>query len=540
LATLQRVQRKRKQNREAVQLQQIIVAQEAAGDRAIEYLLYEEGARYYQDALNMETLAESDRVRISEKLGKAYFFGGKPIDAGPWFDRALVSHLARPEQAEKSIELLLRTAQQLWINAKTEESLPVIAQAIEIAKYTGVSRLWKAANIHMAISLFDLGRFSETTQYLDRVSQITDDDPISIRVDYYMSRGYLATVFGQEKQAYEALDGAIHYAKEHTDLYRVVSALGDSALCVMALGNIKLARSYCQQALFVARKNHLGWLIPVLCLGYARILMRMGQYSTAREYVVEALAVETATPLLDERFVEIGIPLALQLNDGDMLRRCVRTEEIERAFQSGEPAVIGIVTGVFAHFFANQGQESKASALLHRALGKVRSMDFCPDFPLYVAQYGAKADWPQARAILEGRVGIPSARVAEACLLLFDAFIEQRYGSMTKTHSIAAAAIEHFDALQWYGYADLSRALLPDSTKDKRLAETDRSTFSDILPTLTLRERQVFELVLKGLTNRKIAEVLFIKERTVESHMTSIMSQLGVRSRHQLMGVVEG
>jgi DNA-binding NarL/FixJ family response regulator len=53
------------------------------------------------------------------------------------------------------------------------------------------------------------------------------------------------------------------------------------------------------------------------------------------------------------------------------------------------------------------------------------------------------------------------------------------------------------------------------------------------------REQQVAELVLQGLTNRAIADALSIKERTVESHMTSIMSRLGVRSRHQLLGILE-
>lgn len=48
---------------------------------------------------------------------------------------------------------------------------------------------------------------------------------------------------------------------------------------------------------------------------------------------------------------------------------------------------------------------------------------------------------------------------------------------------------------------------------------------------LTTRELDVLHLVIAGESNRRIAERLFIGERTVKSHMTSIMRKLGVTSR---------
>lgn len=51
---------------------------------------------------------------------------------------------------------------------------------------------------------------------------------------------------------------------------------------------------------------------------------------------------------------------------------------------------------------------------------------------------------------------------------------------------------------------------------------------------LTDRERQVVELVADGLTNRQIATRLYISARTVESHLESIRTRLGLRSRAQL------
>jgi DNA-binding CsgD family transcriptional regulator/ribosomal protein S11 len=51
---------------------------------------------------------------------------------------------------------------------------------------------------------------------------------------------------------------------------------------------------------------------------------------------------------------------------------------------------------------------------------------------------------------------------------------------------------------------------------------------------LTRREREIASLVALGLTNREIAERLFIAERTAEGHVESIRNKLGFRSRTQI------
>jgi FixJ family two-component response regulator len=51
---------------------------------------------------------------------------------------------------------------------------------------------------------------------------------------------------------------------------------------------------------------------------------------------------------------------------------------------------------------------------------------------------------------------------------------------------------------------------------------------------LTSREREVFALVVRGLLNKQIADVLDITERTVKAHRAQVMQKMGVQSGAEL------
>jgi DNA-binding NarL/FixJ family response regulator len=51
---------------------------------------------------------------------------------------------------------------------------------------------------------------------------------------------------------------------------------------------------------------------------------------------------------------------------------------------------------------------------------------------------------------------------------------------------------------------------------------------------LAKREAEVARLITDGLTNKQIGARLFLSERTVDSHVRSILNKLGVNSRAQI------
>jgi len=55
----------------------------------------------------------------------------------------------------------------------------------------------------------------------------------------------------------------------------------------------------------------------------------------------------------------------------------------------------------------------------------------------------------------------------------------------------------------------------------------------DVVCELTPQQRKIFFLIAEGMTNRQIAEQLYLAEKTVKNHVTGLLSRLGLQHRTQ-------
>ncbi|CAM5464884.1 LuxR family transcriptional regulator OS=Streptomyces aurantiogriseus OX=66870 GN=GCM10010251_22170 PE=4 SV=1 [Streptomyces aurantiogriseus] len=91
--------------------------------------------------------------------------------------------------------------------------------------------------------------------------------------------------------------------------------------------------------------------------------------------------------------------------------------------------------------------------------------------------------------------------------------------------SAALATFEHLQARPW---AERAEKELRAAGSSKRHSGTSRER------TLTSQEREIAQLAARGLTNKQIAERLFLSHRTVGAHLYQIYPKLGITSRGML------
>jgi DNA-binding CsgD family transcriptional regulator len=173
-----------------------------------------------------------------------------------------------------------------------------------------------------------------------------------------------------------------------------------------------------------------------------------------------------------------------------------------------------VLTDLFAR--AEAARNPNAFAIAHRCKGLLRSA-------------GGDAE----AAIAE--MGVALARHAERPLpleigrtLLETGTLERR----VKRKSAAKQSLEHalerlepLGAKLWIARArdELGRVGLRRSTAGEGL---------------TPAQQRVAELAAAGMSNREIAETLYMSVRTVESHLTKVYQEIGVKGRAQLIATM--
>ena len=76
-----------------------------------------------------------------------------------------------------------------------------------------------------------------------------------------------------------------------------------------------------------------------------------------------------------------------------------------------------------------------------------------------------------------------------------------------------------------------SGAQLLDAAETRMAMQRLRDTEAGSLETLTEKERQVFDLIGEGCSNREIGEQMFIAEKTVKNYVSSVLAKLGLVRR---------
>jgi predicted ATPase/DNA-binding CsgD family transcriptional regulator len=347
--------------------------------------------------------------------------------------------------------------------------------------------------------------------------------------------GSLTGKQGDDKQGAAPGYGEAALYHEPGDALRLARSLYLLGLIAWITGDFAMARMYAEEGLAGARLSHekvtLAYLFDLL----GQIALEQGEDIKAQTLLEQGLILhrEAGDILgsLNALFFLERVLCAL----GEVAQAQVYAEEhlaLAKAidFQSG---IIGTLT-FLGRLALEQGNAAAANGLFKESLALLRETR--KDLPLAVATnlqgigvtlatLGRLTEavrlWGAAEALCaflpEERAFVARASAAARAGLGDEAFTAAWAEGQAITLEQALAVMEHI------AHADLHVA-----SASKKASRARQQHPYD----LTAREEQVLRLVARGLTDAQIAEVLVISPRTVNAHLRSIYTKLGISSRN--------
>jgi DNA-binding CsgD family transcriptional regulator len=230
----------------------------------------------------------------------------------------------------------------------------------------------------------------------------------------------------------------------------------------------------------------------------ARLRILRGDPAGGAEQLLETGRRFDAVGSRNPAFIAWRSPAALamlQLGQPDEARR-LATEEVELARTWGAPRALGAAL--------------RAAGLVE---GGMRGLALLEEAVQALAGSPAKLEHSKARMELGAALRRANRRA--------DAREHLRQAVELATICGAASLAEGAE-----------RELLATGARPRRIALSG-------VESLTPSERRVAEMAAEGPTNREIAQALFVTQRTVEVHLTSIYRKLGISSRSQLAAALD-
>ncbi len=482
----------------------------------------EEGAEGEPRLVMLETIREYAREKLEESGGAedtkrrhteymlALAEEGEPKLKGPnqleWMERLEAEHdnlRAALSWAigRRQADTALRLAGALWwfwlVRGNLSEGQRWLEEALSQDGRSETSPVRAKALVGSGRLLLEQGDLERATALLEEgVALLRETGPKGELADALDNHGIAKAQRGELERAETLFEESVGLFREAGARWGVAESLNNLALTAYLRGEREQATALLEESLRIRRK--LGDM-----RGISMSLVNLANEALRRRDH------ERAATLCDE-----GLALARGLGDKGLTATFLHTlgevmigrDNPERAAELlKEGLVIGHELGDKYHLHANLLTLARAAGAVGKAIREAR---------LYGAAQG-----------LRESAGIP----------LMD--LEAREHS---EHSVATARSE-VEEEAWERAWEEGRAMTLEEAVSYALEEEDADPLTTPAPeepsagqppvALTAREREVAALVAQGMSNRHIAQELFLSEHTVKRHISKILRKLGLASR---------
>jgi len=481
------------------------------------------GAATSSDAATRYSLLEPVRQYATERLEASGNASYARSGHARWF-----VELAERAEPELSAAQQARWLQRLEL--EHDNMRAALAWSLENdTELTGrlLSALWRFWWVH--------GHLSEGQRWLERTLSIADRLSPPARAMALKAAGSLAWAQGDYDRSLPLIEEALTLFRELADPIGVRDALSALGSILANRGDYQRARAAHEEGLALVRASGDAVGIETALGNLADIAYYQGDYESARTWWEESLDLQR------ESGGEYGVAIILNnlaelaRNQGEFDRATPLLEEALALFRAVDfKHGIAIALCNLADVPAIQLDRGKAAGLLRESLTVARD--------LRNAVVSASCLDVAAKLMVAQRQAEHAARLfgaADARRLAAGAALSPADRSILQPAIDAARA--HLDDAIWLAAWNAGAALSAEQAIGDALAGLEqsvamatpdsRTVIDPSVPELTVRERDVALLVARGLTNRQVASALRMANRTVDTHVGSILRKLGLASR---------
>lgn len=345
------------------------------------------------------------------------------------------------------------------------------------------------------------GHISEGRYWLELSLAQNPEAPAELRLLALEGLGMLVGWQEAYEQGVALLDEAVSLARRLDDQSGLARILGRIGWIAWLNGRTERVTEL-TQALGECQATADAWSLAYSFLSLGALLYEVGQEPAAIATLEEALLFFRDVEENHGVAFALGKLALLRNNQGDAgLARQLAQEGLEFALALHDPHVIAYCADDVAQLIGPEGP----SEPLARLLGGVDSLRQTIGL---LRTPRERTAYEELVAALRGNLGEASFATAWAA------------GRELPADRVAGLGLEAL------AQAPATQPVAPPTTTGPTLPNP-----------LSEREREVLRLVAEGLSNQQIADRLFITERTVRFHVTSVFNRLGADNRAQAVAL---
>jgi predicted ATPase/DNA-binding CsgD family transcriptional regulator len=418
-----------------------------------------------------------------------------------------------------------------WAEHEHDNIRSALAWAIELGDADTALRLvgalWWSWLLH--------DRWIEAEEWLDRALRMPGAERgTTVRARALHGAAITAALRGKYVTAQAAIDECLAIGPDLQDDELLLAGHSGQALLLQLRGESEAAQSHVQAMVELARRVGRPWYAARAAEFQASRALRSGDLSAAAEQLADAIRLARTAGDLWNVAMLLGQLGDVERMRGTHPRAKPLYQESIRLFQT-----LGL-----------RQDPSRAHNLGYVALAEGQTGPAAAQFKEALAAFRRVGD---RRGVAECLIGLGCVRAAE-----------RQPREAARLFAAGEAALEAVGSTVWPSnradyqhWARIARAAMSTddwmaewSTGGALGAESilDEVLGGDLIPAeppsmlqrtsiaseLTTREREVAQLAAQGLSNRRIAELLVIAEKTAANHLHNALDKLDVHSRSQL------